>query len=212
MKKIILALMLLAVPLAVHAEDALLDRPHWSVEVKGGTFSPSLADWAQHYSKRDMPEYTLSVAYKLFRAVDIGIEGGLAGTRGPATAALHGTQAGNVTYDIYPVNAFVLFRGVVRENQSIVPYAGGGFTKILYRQALEGQGSVKGSANGYHARGGLQFLLDNVDRAAANGLYMDYGIMHTYFFVEAEYTVAKVKFVSTDLGGIAYLAGFLFEF
>jgi hypothetical protein len=212
LKIIILALMLLAAPLSVFAEDALLDKPNWSIEVKGGTFSPSLDGWKQNYGKRDMPEYALSVAYKLLRQVDIGIEGGLAKTRGPAIAQLHGTQAGNVTYEIYPVNAFVLFRGVVREDQWIVPYAGGGFTKILYREAVEGQGSRHGSANGYHARGGLQFLLDDVDRAAANGLYLDYGIIHTYFFVEAEYTVAKVKEVSTDLGGLAYLAGFLFEF
>jgi hypothetical protein len=212
LKKIILVLMLLAAPFAVHAEDALLDRPHWSIEVKGGTFSPSLDDWARNYGKRDIPEYALSVAYKIFRVVDIGIEGGLAKTRGPAIAKLHGTQAGNVMYEIYPFNAFVLFRGVVREDQAIVPYAGGGFTKIVYREAVEGQSSRHGSANGYHARGGLQFLLDDVDRAAANGLYLDYGIMHTYLFVEAEYSVAKVKQVSTDLGGLAYLAGFLFEF
>jgi hypothetical protein len=211
-RKIILVLLLLAVPLAVHAEDALIDRPHWSIEVKGGTFSPSLDDWSQNYGERDMPEYALSAAYKLLRQVEIGIEGGLARTKGPATAPIHRNQAGSVTYEIFPVNAFILFRGVVREGQSVVPYAGGGFTKILYREAIEGQGSVKGSANGYHARGGLQFLLDGVDRAAANGLYLDYGIIHTYFFVEAEYTVAKVKQVSADLGGIAYLAGFLFEF
>jgi hypothetical protein len=159
-----------------------------------------------------MPEYALSLAYKLRRQVDIGIEGGLARTRGPATATLHGSQAGNVTYEIYPVNAFVLFRGVARENQLVIPYIGGGFTKILYREAVEGQGGTHGSANGYHARGGLQILLDGADRDAANGMYLDYGVMHTYFFVEAEYTVAKVKEVSTDLGGTAYLAGFLFEF
>jgi hypothetical protein len=43
-------------------------------------------------------------------------------------------------------------------------------------------------------------------------MYLDYGVIHTYFFVETEYTAAKVKEVSTDLGGTAYLAGFLFEF
>jgi hypothetical protein len=212
LKKIILLLMLIAAPLTVRAEEPVLDQPHWSFEMKAGRFAPSLADWELHYGKRDMPEYALSLAYKLLRQVDIGIEGGLAKTRGPATAALHGSQAGNVTYEIYPVNAFVLFRGVARDNQLVIPYIGGGFTKILYREAVEGQGSTHGSANGYHARGGLQFLLDGADRDAANAMYLDYGVMHTYFFVEAEYTVAKVKEVSTDLGGTAYLAGFLFEF
>jgi hypothetical protein len=43
-------------------------------------------------------------------------------------------------------------------------------------------------------------------------MYIDYGVDHTYFFVEAEYTSAKVKSVSVDLGGTAFQAGLLFEF
>lgn len=212
MKKLILILMLLAVTPTVHAEEAPVDRPHWSFELKAGRFAPSLDDWARNYSKRDMPEYALSLAYKLLRQVDIGIEGGWARTKGLATAQIHKTQAGSVTYEIYPVSAFVLFRGVWREDQLVVPYAGGGFTKILYRESVQGQQSTRGSANGYHARAGLQLLLDGADQAAANSMYLDYGVFHTYLFLEAEYSKAKVREVSTDLGGTAYLAGLLFEF
>jgi hypothetical protein len=41
---------------------------------------------------------------------------------------------------------------------------------------------------------------------------MDFGVYHTYFFVEAERTKAKDKPSSVDLGGTAYLMGLLFEF
>jgi hypothetical protein len=218
LKKILLCLMLLAVPAVALAEEPLLDVPHWSFELKGGRFAPSLSDWAASYGRKDMPEYAISLAYKLHRMVEVGVEGGAATAKGKAIAKLHSEQAGQtvnagtIRYEIYPLNAFVLFRGILSENQVVVPYLGGGFTHILYREAVEGQGSVKGSANGYHARGGLQFLLDGLDRDGANSMYLDYGVFHTYLFIEAEYTSAKVKDISTNLGGTAYLAGFLFEF
>lgn len=218
MKKILLFLMLVAVPAVAFAEEPLLDVPHWSFELKGGRFAPSLSDWAATYGRKDMPEYAISLAYKVRRMIEVGVEGGAATAKGRAVAKLHTEQggqpvlAGTIRYEIYPLNAFVLFRGILSENQVVVPYLGGGFTHILYRQAVEGQSKVKGSADGYHVRGGLQFLLDGLDRDGANGMYLDYGVLHTYLFIEAEYTSAKVKEISTDLGGKAYLAGFLFEF
>lgn len=212
MKKIILFLLSLIIPAVANAADSALGQPHWSLEFKAGNFAPSLSNWAQFYGRRDMPEYAASLAYKLIRQVEIGVEGGYLTARGHAFAPLHNTAAGSVTYDLYPVNVFVLLRGLVSENQWIVPYVGGGYTKMFYREHVEGQGTVRGSANGYHVRGGLQFLLDGLDRSAANSLYMDYGVFHTYLFIEAEYTSAKVKSVSLDIGGTSYLAGLLFEF
>ena len=58
----------------------------------------------------------------------------------------------------------------------------------------------------------MQFALDRIDQGAANNMYMEYGVYHTYFFVEAEQTKAKVQSASVDLGGTAYLMGLLFEF
>ena len=210
--------MLFAVPAVAFAEEPPLDLPHWSFELKSGRFAPSLSNWKENYGRKDMPEYAISLAYKLRRRVELGVEIGAARATGQAIAKIHSEQAGqpvsagSVRYEIFPVNAFLLFRGIVSENQLVVPYLGGGITKIVYREAVEGQGSVKGSVNGFHARGGLQFLLDGLDRSAANSMYMDYGVIHTYLFVEAEYTSAKISEISTDLGGTAYLAGFLFEF
>ena len=218
MKKILLFLMLFAVPAVACAEEPPFDLPHWSLELKGGRFAPALTNWAANYGRKDMPEYAISLAYKLRRRIEIGVEGGTARAVGSAIAKVHTQQegqtvsAGSVRYEIFPVNAFLLFRGVLSENQSVVPYLGGGITKILYRETVEGQGSVKGSVNGFHARGGLQFLLDGLDRYAANSMYLSYGVIHTYLFIEAEYTSAKISAISTDLGGTAYLAGFLFEF
>ncbi len=210
MKRIILLLMLIAAPSVVHAADQTDDHPNWSFEMKAGLFAPSLSNWARYYGKRDMPEYALAVAYKLKRQIEIGVEGGFLRDKGQGFAPLHNIMTGSVEYTLYPVNVFVLLRGVFNENQWIVPYAGGGYTRMYYRETIEGQDTVSGSANGYHARGGLQFLLDGLDQSAANNMYMDYGIFHTYLFIEAKYTDAVVSGI--NLGGTSYLAGFLFEF
>lgn len=204
--------MLIFLPIAAHAAEPLEERPHWSFEAKGGNFAPSLANWKQFYGKRSIQEYGFALSYKLLRQVEVGIEGSFAEARGHAFAPLHNITAGSVTYDLYPANAFILLRGLVSENQWVVPYVGGGFTRMYYQEKVEGQGTARGSADGYHYRGGLQFLLDGLDRDAANSMYLDNGVYHTYFFVEAEKTSAKVKSVSVDLGGTAYLMGLLFEF
>jgi hypothetical protein len=212
LKKFITLLILICIPAVVHAADPLLERPHWSLEIKGGTFTPALSDWAQYYEKKSIKMFEGSLAYKPIRQIDIGISGGYGQAKGKAFAPLHNAAAGNVTYKIAPLSFFVLLRGVVSENQWIVPYAGGGFTRLYYAEEVEGQDTIDGSVDGYHARGGLQFLLDVLDQGAANNMYMDYGIHHTYLFFEAEYTHAVVRSVSVNLGGTAYLGGLLFEF
>ena len=132
--------------------------------------------------------------------------------KGQALAVQRGTPAGDVTYTLNPVNVFVLARLAKSEDQWIVPYLGGGLTRMYYRQKVQGQEAVRGRADGFHVRGGLQFSLDNIDAGASNGMYSYYGIINSWLFIEAEYIQAIVRSVSTDLGGAAYRAGLLFEF
>jgi len=197
-------------PSMTYAEDAFSDQTHWSFEIKGGTFTPALSDWATYYGKKHMADFGISLAYKIRRQIEVGVEADYRRASGLATNTGHGTLTGSVTNNFYPVDIFVLFRGVMHEEQWLVPYIGGGFTRIYYNESIEGQDTRKGSASGYHVRGGLQFLLDNLDRDASNNMASEYGVEHTYFFIEAKYTKAKVQ--SFDLGGTSYLAGFLFEF
>lgn len=212
MKKTIVLLALIVLCRAAHAEDALPDRPHWSLEVKGGSFTPSLADWSFYYGKKDMTEFAASLAYKLLPQLDFGAGAGWIEGKGRAYQTFHQTLTGDVNYDLYPVEVFVVVRGAVTEDQWVIPYIGGGWTRMYYRQQAPGQETVHGSADGYHVRGGLQFSLDILDQSASRSMYRDYGVYNTYFFIETEYTHAVVPSVSTDLGGKAWLAGLLFEF
>jgi len=211
-KKIILLALALLLPAAADAADAALDRPYWSLEIKGGVFAPALGNWEQYYGTSNMPVYEGALAYKLLRQVEVGVGVGSAKDKGQAYAPNHGTTSGQVTYELYPINVFVLLRGIGSESQWLVPYVGGGWTRMYYRQKVEDQGTVSGSVNGYHVRGGLQLDLNGLDPDAANDMYMDYGVFHTYFFVEAEQTKARLSSAAVDLGGTAYLMGLMFEF
>jgi hypothetical protein len=214
MKKIIFIFFLVLLPVAALAADQTSDRPHWSLELKGGLFYPALSDWKQYYGSDKTDEYDLALAYKFTRRLEAGIEGGYSRSGGQGVARLHGVNAGHVVYNLYPVNVFVLYRGIVNEDQWLVPYIGGGFTRMYYQEKVDFQGSAKGHADGYHARAGLQFLLDGLDPSAANSFYLDDGVYHTYFFIEARYSRAMIDTSSgsLNLGGKSYLAGLLFEF
>lgn len=200
---------------SVHAADASLDRPYWSVEIKGGNFYPAIDNWKEHYGDDHTWQVAGSIGYKVLRWAEIGIEGGKIEDRGLGYAPVNGFLTGHVIYELYPVNAFVLVRGVFDEGQWLVPYIGGGYTRMYYREKIEGQGTVRGAANGYHSRAGIQLLLDTMDRKSADNLRMTYGIMHTYLIFEAQLTKATVDSASmgsVDLGGTSYLGGLLFEF
>lgn len=215
MRKFIIVAMLFLLPSTALAAQTLTERPHWSLEVKGGQFYPDIENWKDYYGSDRTTHFAGSLAYKVLRQLEVGIEGGYIRDKGHGFAPLHGTITGNVTYELFPLQAFALFRGVFNEEQWFVPYAGGGWTRMYYRDKIEYQATVRGSVDGYHARGGVQLLLDNVDPSAATNFYLDYGVRHTYFFLEAQYIRAMAETTtgeSVNLGGVSYLGGLLFEF
>jgi hypothetical protein len=214
LKKFLLFFFSLAflLPISAQSQDQSQDQPQWSFELKGGYFTPSLANWKEFYGKRSMPDYGFSLAYKLRRQIEVGVETSYIHGTGQAYAPIHETLAGTVNYSLVPVNAFILFRGVVNENQWVVPYVGGGFTEMYYQEKIVAQSSARGLVDGYHYRGGLQFLLDAIDPDSAKDFNLEEGVYHTYLFIEAERTSAIVKSASVNIGGTAYLMGLLFEF
>ena len=67
-------------------------------------------------------------------------------------------------------------RGVFSENQWLIPYAGGGWTRMFYREEVTDQACARGYANGYHARAGVQLVLDGLDPNAAHRMRV--GLRH----------------------------------
>lgn len=221
MKNIFLILLCILLPAAASAESIDADRPHWSLEVKGGIFTPEIDDWAAFYGERSTGQFEASLAYKVLRQVEVGVAAGRIRDGGQGYAPMHSQAtgsaiyAGHVNYQLFPVNAYVVLRGIFSENQWVVPYVGGGWTRMYYKEEIDLQPTVRGYTDGSHVRGGFQFLLDALDAHAAANMLMDYGVFHTYFFVEAQRTRAMIETVSgesIDLGGTSWLGGLLFEF
>jgi hypothetical protein len=222
LKKLFLALLLLLITLPALAQGAETrpDRPHWSLELKGGAFFPDTAGWSKAYGSSFMGEYGGALSYKVFRQVELGLEGSYLSASGKGQLPLHSATgnlalAGDVSYELAPLDLFVLARGIFREDQLLVPYAAAGYTRLFYREEVKGQGTTKGSVNGYHARAGVQLLLDGLEPDASRSLYLENGIYHTYLFLEGKYLHAKADTVPTgsvNLGGTSFLGGFLFEF
>ena len=209
------AILAIILPCFSFAAEARPDRPHWSLELKGGAFLPQAGDWSRFYDSGHVGEFGGALSYKVHRQVEVGLEGSYARAKGSGQQPVHGLVAGRVTHEQVPLNLFVLARGVFSEDQWVVPYAGGGWTRMFYRQKVEDQGKTQGSVNGYHVRGGVQLLLDRLESDAANDLYLDFGVHHTYLFLEARHTRAKAGTVpagSVNIGGTSYLGGLLFEF
>ena len=218
MKKLILAAVLLLVP-GVLPAAAEADRPHWSFEIKGGVFFPDSADWSRFYGTSYLGEYGAALSYKVLRQVEVGVEGSYARGTGkgqqPRHAAAGADPSGEVNYEQLPLNLFLLARGVFNENQWLVPYAGGGYTRLFYRQRVKGQERTAGSVNGYHARAGVQLLLDRLEPETAGDAYLDFGMHNSYLFLEGRYLDARVGTVSSgsvNLGGTSVLGGVLVEF
>jgi len=215
LKNIILILLFMMLPAAAYAEAPVADRPHWSLEVKGGTFAPDIVDWATYYGERSTGQFEGNLAYKILRQLEAGVAIGRIRDGGQGLAPVHGTFGGHINYQLFPVNVFVVLRGVFAENQWIVPYVGGGWTRMYYKEEFSAQPTVRGYTDGAHARAGLQLLLDALDERAATNMYKYYGVHHTYFFVEAQRTRAMINAVtgeSINLGGTSWLGGLLFEF
>jgi hypothetical protein len=220
LRRHLLALLLVLVPALAAAAGPEL-RPHWSLEVKGGVFFPDTADWSRYYGAGYFGEYGAALSYKILRQLEVGIGGGYGRSKGTGQLPGHGAattgqaQSGEVTFQHAPLDVFLLGRLVMKEDQWLVPYAGGGYTRMFFREEVKGQGITDGSVNGFHARAGVQFLLDRIDPDAASSVSREFGLDHSYFFIEGKYTRALADTVaagSVNVGGSSCLGGFLFEF
>lgn len=210
MKKLFLLFILAAFPM-VGFSQTNDEKPHWSFEFKGGDFKPTLEDWSDFYGKDKMRQFNVSLAYKLLRQVEVGMDVGYRRDKGEGRLEISGKSGGDVVYENYPVGLFVVLRGVFNENQWLVPYIGAGLNRVYYKTEIKNQESVSGKMNGYTARAGVQLLLDVFDKSAAHNAKTEYGWNNTYLVLEVQ--KSKVKESSDwDIGGKFYSAGLLFEF
>lgn len=216
-RSIIILVLLMAFPLAALAAEPEQKEPRWSLELKGGVMFPETARWNDFYSQSYLGAYGGTLAYKVIRQVEVGVGASYLRATGFGALPQHGNAVSTtqVTYELVPLDVFVLARGTFRKRQPVVPYLGGGWTRLFYRERVDGGSETRGSVNGFHARAGIQLLLDPLDPDAAKSLLGEYGVSNTYFFVEGRYLRATADTIpsgSAKLGGGGVLSGILFEF
>lgn len=190
--------------------DEPMSSSHWSFEFKGGRFHPQLPDWKRYYGSDAMNHFAMALGYMPVRALELGVELGYAHDDGQGLLPSSGVLGGEVSYTLVPVHVYLMLRGVFTEGQWIIPYAGGGWTRVYYRQEVATQTEQKGNANGWNARAGLQLLLNPLDPSSAKNIKKAYGVDYTYLTLEAQKFNAAIDGI--ELGGKSYLLGVRVEY
>jgi hypothetical protein len=188
--------------------------PSWSFSLKVGAYQPTESDYDINYGDPRAVRGDLELGYKITQRIEVGLSIGYFIDNGLALGAFSGTPSGvKQQLILIPTQLDLIYQFVFKDDQLLVPYLGGGYTHITYRRSVEGQDTVMGGKEGYHARAGLKLLLNRIEPSPAYRLYKDWGIIHTYFLLEGQYArVNGFGNSSVNLGGWSYFGGFQFEF
>ncbi len=151
---------------SIDKENAVVEKPSWALEFKIGRFAPDIDNWETFYGNDYTHDLAGAFSYKLLEKIEFGLQGSWIRDRGQGFLPSNNVNGGRVKYQLFPLNAFVLFRGIYSPNQWFVPYIGGGFSRTYYRINIENQSSIDGAENGTHYRAGIQFLLNNIYKKA----------------------------------------------
>ena len=184
----------------------------WFLGLKGGYFSPQEEGWDEIYGDGNV-EFVGQAGFKISPKWDIGIEGGYFTDKGSAKTPSGGISVLRQKIQLFPLKVFFIYNAIFEKNQLLVPFAGGGYSHVIFLQSLDGQSTISGDRSGFHGRAGFKILLDTIDPSAAEAFKMDWGIKNTYFVVEAQFSkVDDFGSDSTDLGGWSYLGGIVVEY
>ena len=189
--------------------------PRWAVALGGGYFVPAVDGFSDQYGSRGGWMPVLALSYALVPSVwlqgDVGYWTAKGFTRGALTGRVSADQQRLL---LMPVTVGAEYQIRFSREQFVVPFVAAGYRRVAYRLAVDGDEDIRGGANGWVARSGIDLSLNPLDPSSASSLYADYSIARTSLRVEAQW--AKVSASGTagdvDLGGTTVLAGLRFEF
>lgn len=188
------------------------ESPDWSFSLNGGYFTPGIEGWKNHYDADGAWTGGVEFGKELTERVELSVNMSYFKAKGSATTPTGRTSSDEATYEQAPIHASLSYRLIFREDQALVPYIGGGYTHVLYREKIN-DNKTSGDRKGYHLRGGLQLLLDRFDTEAAKDFYSEWKVLHTYLTFEAIYSKADdFGKEDIDLGGLSYIGGIRFEY
>ena len=210
-RRIALALSFVACALAtfgVRAQEAAVESPRWTYELRGAYFEPDLEQFATFYG--DDTDSLLGVAgtYRLRDWLELGGEYGWMEATGVGLLTESGTLGGTVELRLHPAHVFANYIFQRAIDQRVVPYVGTGLMVMRYEQKVDFQDDIEGRTDaGWSARAGVRFLIKTHEPTprSSSGPYW-----RALAFLEAQHMSAEVDDI--DLGGNAVVVGFRMEF
>ncbi|MBU4484546.1 WD40 repeat domain-containing protein [bacterium] len=186
---------------------------NWGTEIKVGWWMPSNSTTDQFFGNCCNEMYRLQGGYLYKSMLQAMIGFGFLMENGSAVAVSDGTTSRDkFNFMLIPIETSCAFRADFKENQIVVPYVKVGIDYIFFRENVKGN-TTKGVKYGLNAGGGIQFLLEWIDRQASDETEMDSGINDIYLTLEAEYKwVDNFGGSGLDLSGPIYSVGLLFEY
>ncbi|MDP8257142.1 MAG: MXAN_2562 family outer membrane beta-barrel protein [Candidatus Alcyoniella australis] len=194
MRRAALALIVLAALISSPALAQQLDyelsesSQHFTLGLRVGAMFIIADEFKDIYGEEPLMAYGLSFGYKLVHHLEVIGEAGYANDRGTGV-----DPSGNKTGEDYrlhfaPASLGLLYRFDFAHEQVVVPYIGaGGDGAFYYEERIEGGDRTDGGVYGWHGVAGVQFLMDPLDRRAADNLEGDWGINDVYFVIEGRY-------------------------
>ena len=210
---------LITVGLCFSTVNAKAAQPFWTLEGGLGLTTPTDDEWDTYYGSARMPEVNLAFARRFFYVLDLGLSASYSRDRGTGYFPSDNTKDGSVIYESLPIDIFLVFRARFSDNQWVVPYIGGGYTRFFYRanvdDDVDGNSKVQGSTDGTHIRAGIQILLDPFDVDSSRMIYSNFGVINSYLYLEGRKTDVSIESKNSEnveLGGISYKVGVMLEY
>ncbi|MBA2664864.1 MAG: hypothetical protein H0U74_21425 [Bradymonadaceae bacterium] len=160
-----------------------------------------------------------------FGTLGLGMHAGYASTTGSVRNrdAIDEALPDTTTFRVIPLRASAVYRydySALNHGIPLVPVFKAGLDYYLWsiegadgETAISNGNNASGGRAGWHASLGLHFLLDVVDPSSAAAFDLNWGINHSYLFVE--YMMTRIDgFGSTgfDLSDDQWMFGLAFEF
>lgn len=198
----------------IHAESP----QHFSFSIQGGPYVPKIQGYSTIYGGSNKPMFEFAMEWqflKLFGKLALGTSIGYMRDAGYGLFEQDNVQSEvRFVFQVVPAKATLFYRADLFKNQPVVPFGEFGYDFYYFTEdSATGGHSFSGGKDGYHYGGGLQILLDILDKESAGAMDADYGINNT--FLTFEYRISKVNDFGKgvwDFSSKTWFAGLMFEF
>lgn len=194
-----------------------IESPKWfSAELGGGALQLQGDVARAVYGDGYEPTFHSRIGVLFFSMLDLGVSADATQITARRLGANDGTRSAELTrLTLLPLSATALIRLDLFRNQPIVPYAGAGYSYLVWseRNPIEDE-QVDGDKQGVTLLGGVQILLDWMEPSRAQDLDAWWGVNDTYLTLELSRTTYGDgdDVTGLDLGHLEARAAFLFEF